>query len=373
MADSKRDIDVVISGYYGYKNSGDEALLKATISDLKKLIPKINIVVLSATPRLTGRLHEVSSIHRFNLIKIFFILRRTKLLISGGGSLMQDVTSTKSIIYYLTIIRLALYNKAKVMLYANGIGPIFYRKNRAKVYSVVNRVDCITLRDEISRDELVKLGIDEQRIIITADPAYTLDASPELRVTDILKQEGLAPNKSYFVVSVRNWKYLKKNFIDEVVSACEYIYNKYSLIPVFLPMQKNTDTDILRRIMFKMSGKSVMIKDNYDVEDVLGIVKYSKFIIGMRLHTLIYASKTAAPLIGISYDPKIEGFMDFVGQKFHLDVSDVSADKITGFVDTIMANRDVYVNELAAGSRDAVIKAHETAKIAFSYIEQEVL
>ena len=131
--------DIIISGYYGLGNSGDEALLKSIISDLKSIDPQISITALSGNTALTRRLYGVKTVNRFNLFSVYRQMRKAKLLLSGGGTLIQDATSTKSLLYYLTIIFMAKKMGLKVMLYANGMGPI-KEKNIKKVNKVLNMV-----------------------------------------------------------------------------------------------------------------------------------------------------------------------------------------------------------------------------------------
>ena len=114
--------DIVISGYHGFANSGDEALLWAILNTLKQKSPDISVTVLSKTPEETARDYGVKSVNRYNFFKIKKEMKQAKMLIFGGGSLLQDVTSSKSLKYYLMIIALAERCGLKTMLYANGIG-----------------------------------------------------------------------------------------------------------------------------------------------------------------------------------------------------------------------------------------------------------
>ena len=115
---------IVISGYYGFANAGDEAMLTAIIKALRSTEKSVDLTVLSGNPEATAAKHRVSSIYRFNPLEIFKSLYDCELLLSGGGSLLQDVTSKRSLLYYLSIIALGIILKKKVMLFAQGIGPI---------------------------------------------------------------------------------------------------------------------------------------------------------------------------------------------------------------------------------------------------------
>ena len=158
--------DKVISGYHGFANSGDEALLWAILNTLKQKSPDISVTVLSKTPEETARDYGVKSVNRYNFFKIRKEMKQAKMLIFGGGSLLQDVTSSKSLKYYLMIIALAESCGLKTMLYANGIGPIRKRADRRLTARILNRVDLITLRDDKSDEELKKLGREDIVVIV---------------------------------------------------------------------------------------------------------------------------------------------------------------------------------------------------------------
>ena len=121
---------ILISGYYGFSNAGDEAMLTAIVTSLKQQAPQVELTVISGHPEVTARLHPVKAIHRFNLWGILRAMAGTDLLLSGGGSLLQNVTSRMSLYYYLSIIGLAGLLGKKIMLFAQGIGPIRGRFSR---------------------------------------------------------------------------------------------------------------------------------------------------------------------------------------------------------------------------------------------------
>lgn len=360
---SKQKYDVMISGYYGFDNSGDDSILKAIVSSLKELKPDINILALSNNPVQTKSVYGVDSIHRFDFIKIFKKLKYTSLLISGGGSLIQDVTSDKSLAYYLSIIKLALVRHTKVMLYSNGIGPIQNKHNFRKVKRILDKVDLITLREQSSKDELDKLGVSNPNIIVTADPAFTLKPTNAETVNKILRKMGLRTDDKYICISVRPWKNLGKEFEDAVVNAADYVKSKYNLECVIIPMQCPKDTEISKRIAIK-SKSGVIAPENLTPSEILGLTERAQFIIGMRLHTLIYAAATHTPIIGLIYDPKITAVMSELKQKYTLPVESLNPLMLRRYIDEIIANRDEIVSSLTLSSGKAIEQAKYTAQLA---------
>ena len=114
--------DITLLGYYGYKNSGDEAILMSTLEAFRKIDPELTFLVFSKKPKETKKLYLVDSVYRFNLFKVIRILKKSRLFLAGGGSLIQDNTSTRSIWYYLTVLKMAKKLGINSMLFANGIG-----------------------------------------------------------------------------------------------------------------------------------------------------------------------------------------------------------------------------------------------------------
>jgi len=360
-----RPVDVLISGYYGYRNSGDDALLKAMISSLRELKKDISITVLSQNPQETAKTYGVNSIYRFDFPKISRTLKQTKLLISGGGSLIQDITSNKSLMYYLWIIKRAVKNKAKVMLYSNGIGPIVFPKNRKRVAEALRRVDCITLRDENSRTVLEELGISTANVTVTADPAFYLESATSIE--HVLDGCGIKSEQKYCVISIRPWKNNDAEFEQKLAQICSYAQKKHGILPLFIPMQQSVDFPICDSILKQADCGSVLTKD-LPIEEILGIISRAEFIIGMRLHTLIYAASMGVPVVGLVYDPKVGAFMDDVRQSYKQNVENVDVVAVQRYIDEIVEKRDEISEKLALVSKAAKEKALKTAEIAIEML-----
>lgn len=319
--------DVLISGYYGYKNTGDDSLLKAIVQSLKEQKPDVSVTVLSKKPSETAGMYGVKSIHRYNIFTIIHTLKNTRLLISGGGSLLQDVTSTQSYKYYSLIMKTAMYFGAKVMVYANGIGPLRVEKNRQDCRELLEKVDVITLRDAQSMQELKEMGL-KKEITVSADPAFSLNPA----------KMGAGEGEQYFVVSVRKWKTLPEDFADKIASVCSYIKEKYNISPVFVPMQSWMDGDMCKNIADKCGGK---LRDDFeDVEFLIEYIKNSRFVLGMRLHTLIYALGVNVPVIALSYDPKVDAIVKKWDCCRAYDVNNIDTDSMNKQIEYIIQNRE---------------------------------
>ena len=366
----QKNKEILISGYYGFRNSGDDALLKAIIQDLKKYKESPNIVVLSANPEETMEYYRVKSINRLNLVSVLKHMRKADMLISGGGTLIQDRTSTKSLWYYLSIITMALRNNVKVMLYSNGIGPLVKSRNIKRTKNVLEKVNLITLRDEESFKTLRDMGITNPMVKVTADPALGLDLADKNRGIEILSKEGVPKNSKILDVSIRRWQNLDANFEDEIAAVCDYAYEKYGYYTVFLPMQSSRDLAILQSVKRKMKNKSTLIKARYSVEDVMSIMKCFDICIGMRLHTLIYSAVNAVPLIGIVYDPKISSFMEYTHQKLYLEAEGLKKENLCKMLDECVSNYSTIKNDLKKNYDHLKEQAQLNGKYAIELYEK---
>ncbi len=343
--------DVMLSGYYGFNNSGDDAILSAIINRLRQEKPDIKIAVLSKNPKETAEKHNVFSINRINFTQIFKVLPRCRLFLNGGGSLIQDITSTHSLFYYTLLMRFAKHLGLNVMLYANGIGPIIRKSNVKMARNALKICDYITLRDPQSFDELRRLGVENKNVSLSSDPTLAILPSCGKNLEEILKFENISQNKNYFVVSFRLWKYNDFGFSSKMSYIINEISKTYEITPLFVPMQHPYDVILCKEVISKLECEYVLLSKEYDVQELMGIIGISKFVIGMRLHTLIYAVSMGVPIIGIVYDPKIKAFMEYVGQSYYIDSANINGKQLLQMVCAIMEDSTEVRSRIAIESK----------------------
>ncbi len=365
---SKRFIDVLISGYYGFHNSGDDSILSSIINGLKASCPTIKIVVLSKNPAETSTLYGVESIDRFNFGKIFKAMLKTKVLISGGGSLIQDVTSSKSLYYYLSIIHIAKLCGAKIMVYANGIGPITKKRNLGLVKNAMSRADMITLRDKASRMELEKILGSESTSFVTADPVFALENADESLAEAALKKSGITHENEFFAVAVRDWKQNDNQFEEKIAKFCRKTSEKYGLKTLVIPMQKVIDTEISLKIASLCGENCHLLEEGLSPQIILAIISKAKFVVGMRLHTLIYAVKNSVPLIALDYDPKVSAVMEPLDMMFSQKVENIDACELCGFADEILKNHDALSEKIREKSQQYSILADKNIEMTMELL-----
>ncbi len=318
---------IVISGYYGSKNGGDEAMLAAMLEVLREEIPNLNVTVISIDPEYTKRRHNVEAVPRPDIWTIIKKIRAADLLISGGGSLLQNVTSGRSLYYYLAIIFFALALGRKVMLYAQGIGPIRGVFAHKLMNFIVNSVDLITVRDRGSLEELSRLKITRPKIFCTADPVLAMKPAPLDLGEKILARHSIAREGKFIGVAIRHWNDWE-NFRHELADALNRLVEETGAKIIFIPMKFPEDIRAANSVVTLMKKNFSVLDEEFTTREILSLVGCMDVLIGVRLHALIFAGVMNVPMLGISYDPKIERFLSSVGEKPLGDLRDVTAQKI---------------------------------------------
>ncbi len=360
--------NIVICGYHGFSNSGDEALLSAMLDILQKKRADINITVLSMHPKSTQAIYGVPSVYRYNLLKINKLFSKCDLFIMGGGSLLQDITSLRSLYYYIAILKLALANKVKVMLYGNGIGPLERKSSRKLACKYLNKVDIITLRDDHSDKLLSEIGVIKPKIVITADPAFTLDFPNKKPNPELFSEIGFE-GKKYALIGIRPWKNAIEGFCDTLAAFCDKLSEEYGITPIFTPMQPKVDTAISKEILSKMKHPGFIIEKHLEFDEMFRLISTSEFVVGMRLHSLIYATALGIPVIALSYDPKVTAFMQSIHQPFCVDVEKLSKKELLNMLDSLMQDLPKLHDELIASLSELRKKSEENADYAIELLD----
>lgn len=331
---------VVISGFYGFHNIGDEAILKALIDHLRKMNPAIQITVLSHNPIETEKDYGVDAIKRHDAWKVFRAISKADFLLSGGGSLLQDDTSARSIHYYLSIIRMGLMMKKKVYLISNGIGPIIREGNKRQVAHVLNRVNHITVRDFNSKKLLSQLGVREDKISVSADMVMAMDRQPDKMGLDILNALKIKEkNRDVIGIAIRNKDFKDEQRKKQLIDMAHRLSSKYTVI--FVPFYFDDDAKVAHWLKSSVSEHVYFIENKYDASEVMSLMQQFKLLIGSRLHSLIFSLVAEVPFVGISYDPKIENFMEMFHMKPVCAMRDFDVDKIVAAVDEMEADYEM--------------------------------
>ncbi len=332
---------IVISGYYGFNNIGDESILRAVVDNLRDKLGPIEITVLSYNPLLTKEKFGVNSIYRMNVKKVIQAIKGCDILISGGGSLLQDSTSKKSIVYYLGVMWIAQFFKKKVFIYSQGIGPIGSKINRMLIRKTLNKIKYIVVRDEQSKELLCEIGVNSDHIFVTADPVIRVKKADPETGSRILEKEGFVKDSNRITVgfALRGLK-IKGNFIEEICKASQSMLSDFNAQIVFIPFHFKEDMPVINEIKKQLGDKVFYVENKYLTEEMLSIIGNMDILIGVRLHSLIHAAIMDVPMIAISYDPKINSFMHSLSMKAVCSIYDFQSEFLIEEFEDVLKHMD---------------------------------
>ena len=355
---------VLICGAYGKGNSGDDAILNAMVRSLRAHDPDLPIYATSRAPAHTAREAGIGAIYTFRPGKLRRRMQRTALYLSGGGSLIQDSTSSRSLWYYLNSIRSARKRGNRVMMFGCGIGPVRRSFNRWQAGRVIQTcVDRITLRDTASLRELEELGVSGIPTEVTADMAFLVPPAPADRVETFCAANGLRPEDRLLILAPRPWGSAGPHPAD-FAAAAVHGARAHGLRPVLLAMEPAKDRTVCRQIAELIRSQGVAcpaVDAPEDAKLVMGLIKRSAAVLGMRLHSLIFAAAQGTPFAGVAYDPKVPGFVDYMGGGLCCGMEEADAKRLCAMVDALCKPVDLEpaaarMRELAARNTEAALE-----------------
>ncbi|MGF1600634.1 MAG: polysaccharide pyruvyl transferase CsaB [Thermosynechococcaceae cyanobacterium] len=293
-----KQIQAVLCGYYGFGNGGDEALLASL---LQMLPDHVTPLVLSGNPAETEQLHEVKSCDRNHPPTVFSALRSSQAFIWGGGSLIQDATSTLSPVYYTGLMFLAQRLGLQTIAWAQGIGPLNYRRNQWIAKQTFRGCAGISVRD-LNSTKLIKSW--KLQAVQAPDPVWALEG------TSVYAQVEL-PNPR-IAVSLREHPLLTPQRLGLLSEALVQFQAQTEASILLLPFQARQDLEIAQTLQAQLLGPSQILMLT-DPRQLKGVFQTVDMAIAMRLHALIMAAAEGCRCVGLSYDPKVTQLMQDIG------------------------------------------------------------
>lgn len=283
--------NVVISGYYGFNNFGDEAILSVLVEHLRVL--GVNTAVISNNPSNTSKYYQVYSVKNFNLLKLFCVILNSDVLISGGGSLLQDVTSFKSLLYYSFVIGLAQFFRKKVIIFAQGIGPLNRNISANIVKNLLSKAQYVSVRDPKSLELVNSWGINAD---LVSDPVYSF-------------QIGEGQSEGIVGVQLRDYVTMNDNLLMKLAQqiALEFPERKIEIYA----FQKAIDLKVCKAFQKMLKKINPNIKTevlhSLSKNDFIYQISRCEYMIAMRYHALLIALKLGVKPLAVNYDAKVTG------------------------------------------------------------------
>lgn len=304
---------VGISGSYGGFNLGDEAILQVIVTELRRALP-VEITVFSRNPEDTRARHRVERavpVREFSRDEVRPEVERLDLFILGGGGILFDDEAG----VYLREVALAQEHGVPVMVYAVSAGPLRDANVQKLVRDCLDRATVVTVRERQARKLLEEVGV-RREIGVTADPALLLE--PEPLPADALKQEGIDGRHRLIGMSVREPGSAAPDLDEDhyhtlLANAADYMVDRLDADIVFVPMERRMlDMQHSHAVIAQMAypQRATVLKGEYTAGQMLSLVGHFAFVVGMRLHFLIFAALQHVPLVALPYAGKVAGFLE---------------------------------------------------------------
>lgn len=336
-------LSIVIDGYYGFTNLGDEAILRALLKDISWAAPDSKVTVLSHNPDYTRDLHHVEAINRYDADAVNAVIRSADLVIVGGGGLFSEHYEPKfpniflQGYYYSTVLVAKIYEKP-LYYYAIGLGPFFTLDVHKLVKFTLSLGDVLTLRDEYSLFLARSMGLKDA--LLTADPVCGLEITPQ------------KPREKIIALSLRRWiePSVEERVVQGVSQALETILKRHPTAKIaLLPFQTDEnytdDRTILQQVQSSLApelNQRVFFVVKQDPIEIANFIATCSLMIGERLHSLILSSVATIPFVALAYDAKVKSFCNSLGlDDFCIDIRQpFSAQELIVCVEDVFSKYD---------------------------------
>jgi polysaccharide pyruvyl transferase CsaB len=303
-----------ITGSYGGMNLGDEAILQSILEQVRREMPGCEITVFSRDADDTKRRHKVERavpVRKLSRAEVVPEIERLDLLLFGGGGILYDADART----YLREVLVAKEHGVPVMLFAVGAGPLSDPTVQAAVRDALEGVAAITVREKSAQQLLEEAGV-RSEVVVTADPALLL--KPEALPRNILKIEGLEGRRHLIGMSVREPGVaapdLDPNLYHALLAnAADFMVDRFDADVVFVPMERSVlDSQHSHAVIAKMlrAQRARVLNGEYTSGQILSLMSHFDFVVGMRLHFLIFAALCGVPFVALPYAGKVAGFLE---------------------------------------------------------------
>lgn len=367
---------ITVSGYYGFGNLGDEAILESLVTSLRdRFGGEPEIVVLSNNPERTEKIHGERAANRWNPVVVFRTLKNSGVLISGGGGLLQDRTSSTSLWYYLGLLYLARILSVPTYVFGQGIGPINKTYNELLLRGAVSGIKGFHVRDDRSAELLRSFGVGNDKIIVGDDLAFLLSGN------GTNKDEYLnSPDREIVGAALRSDVAGRTDVLRAVSSGLDMLYEKFDVNVVLFSTNSLSDEDINTDLQASTEAPCKIIDvDHLSPAQLVEMMGGLDLVIAGRLHALIFSLMSVTPVQGISYDPKMDLLIEELNElEGDHDFSIWQPDDLINATEYLSDLESIYqerkeLREKVSGAKDEITRrAEKKLDTALDWIEEEL-
>ncbi len=368
---------VLLLGYYGAGNLGDDAILGVTLEGLRAEFPRMHAVVPGEDPEGLAQRYHVRSYPWKDVAALVSSIQEADLVVIGGGGLLHDYWRPQpetqltpahfGLTYYCGMGWLAGELGKPVVLYAAGVGPLLYGESRDLVRAVAKAACAITVRDPASKQVLGTLGIPSAKVEVTADPGWLVQPAEPLLVENTLRKAGFS-SSAWIGVALRNWdvNVSQELWEQEVITAIRELAHRHALGVVFLPFQHmgaklQNDVGLAERLARELEDvPTVIMRDPFSPSLMRAFAGQARIMLGMRYHSVLFAAVAGTPTVALAYDPKVFHLAQTLGASVEaLSLDGIEAGAIVTAAEAVLAvsaGQGGVSSEIVARQRSSALR-----------------
>lgn len=367
---------ILITGSYGQGNTGDEAILTAILEQLRTRMPDARLVVVAGDIETIRRQFGVETVWWADWAGIAQAVQQSDIVIQGGGGIFFDYSGFHSwnlfengapdLAHYGGFSLLGNLYRKPFMIYGAGIGPLETDAGREMVRVAHSLADRITVRDSESKSLLEEIGVESGRVEVTADPAFSLQPADENRAREILRDHGIDCSRPVIAVTARPWDYgvsqseWERSLADGV---SRFAHSKQAQI-LLIPFHKGYDDGPLLRIRELLAdNETFVLRDQCLPQEIAGVIGVCDLLIGMRLHSIVFAILTATPAVALAYDPKVRSLTRRIGhEEICIGLTELST--LGDLIDGVWDRREELSGDFARARHEMRLLSERNADLA---------
>ena len=390
----KPGAQIFICGYYGFRNLGDEAVLAAILCDVRERLGKPSFVVTSGDPERTRADHGVEAVHWRDVPAIVEAVRAADLVVIGGGGLFHDhwgidpdsvlARHYYGISFFATPAVLAAFHDTPLMIYGVGVGPLATPEAQSMTRAVFDLAWAATVRDEESLHEVERMGLRYDRVKLAADPAFALPPPSEadVRAAETALGSTVAGNPPLLGVSIREWNLgvKEKEWFTSVVEGVRGFLSAHGGRVVVVPFQDieqdfGNDVAMAQRLVESIGTDypTIVARVPESAAEARALLGRCDLVVGMRLHSVLFAAMSGVPVVALAYDPKVEHLTSRLGiAELTLGLRELSAGRLQQRMTAAFNNRVNTGQRLEIAAASLADAARRSANLAAELLRGKI-
>ena len=337
---------VIIHGFYGMGNVGDEAILAATLAAIRQAGAEPLVFAWNAERvRADFGVASLNPMHPVATVAVWAALLQARAFLLGGGGLIKDFGgSPRSLERWMKMLEAASKLGVKTMTWSVGVEPLRYPESERRVRKVLERIDAVTVRDAGSAARLRQAGL-VREVLVTADPVPFL-ARP-------WRDQRRASGGLRIAVCLRHWHASRpaidnpevfQQCLDALAATLDHLHDRHEASLTFIPFRTakgDDDREVAKAVQQRLrSPATIVTTPAPGVNETLGRLAEADLVIAMRLHAIIMATSIGVPSLALAYMPKVRDYMAEIGQEcFCSGMQEVTALLLTTQAEAIIADR----------------------------------